>query len=163
VLEQMRENGIVLEDVLDSLEERDLIRQEARSWIEREDQFTFKHALIRDVAYATLPRTRRKELHAVVARFLEQATAGAGATASALARHWIEAGDNERALEYLLLAADQAARGWAKDEAATLYGEALELCADPTGRRDILRKQALAWAAYQHLRDALVRTESRPG
>jgi len=160
-LEQMRDNGIVLEDALDSLEARDLIRHERRSWIEREDQFTFKHALIRDVAYATLPRARRRALHAVVARFLEQATAGAGATASALARHWIEAGDNEQALEYLLLAADQAARGWAKDEAATLYGDALELCPDPDRRREIVRKQALAWAAYQHLRD-VIRTESRP-
>ena len=161
-LEQMRENLIVLEDALDSLEARDLIRHEPRSWIEREEQFTFKHALIRDVAYATLPRARRKALHAVVARFLEQATAEAGATASALARHWIEAGDGDRALEYLLLAADQTARGWAKHEAASLYGEALELCTDPEQRREIVRKQALAWAAHQHLPDALLRMESRP-
>jgi class 3 adenylate cyclase len=159
-LEQMRENGIVLEDALDSLEARDLIRHESRSWIEREDQFTFKHALIRDVAYATLPRARRRKLHAVVARFLEETTAGAGATASALARHWTEAGDEGRAFEYLLLAADQAARGWAKDEAATLYGEALELCADPSRRREVLGKQALAWAAHQHVRD-VIRTENR--
>ena len=163
-LEQMRENGIVLDDALDSLEARDLIRHEPRSWIERDDQFAFKHALIRDVAYATLPRARRRQLHAVVAQFLEQATAGAGATATALARHWLEAGDNDRALEYLLLAADQAARGWAKDEAATLYGEALELCSDPQQRREIVRKQALAWAAFQHLADVLgpVSSESPP-
>lgn len=163
-LEQMRENGIVLEDALDSLEARDLIRHEPRSWIERDDQFAFKHALIRDVAYATLPRARRRTLHAVVARFLEQSTAGAGATATALARHWLEAGENDRALEYLVLAADQAGRGWAKDEAATLYGEALELCTDPQRRREIVRKQALAWAAFQHLQDVRrpVSPENRP-
>jgi class 3 adenylate cyclase len=163
-LEQMRENGIVLEDALDSLEARDLIRHEPRSWIERDDQFAFKHALIRDVAYATLPRARRRQLHAVVAQFLEQATAGAGATATALARHWLEAGDNDRALEYLLMAADQAGRGWAKDEAATLYGEALELCSDPQQRRRIARKQALAWATFQHLGDVLgpARSENPP-
>ena len=163
-LEQMRENGIVLEDALDSLEARDLIRHDPRSWIEREDQFVFKHALIRDVAYATLPRARRRQLHAVVAQFLERATAGAGATASALARHWIEAGDDRRALEYLLLAGDQAARGWAKDEAATLYGEALALSTDGEQRREIQRKQAIAWAAFQHLADVrgVVRTENHP-
>jgi class 3 adenylate cyclase len=161
-LERIREDGIVLEDALDSLEARDLIRHEPLSWIEHEEQFAFKHALIREVAYATLPRARRKELHAIVAEFLERATAGAAATATALARHWREAGENERALEYLLLAADQAGRGWAKDEAATLYGEACELCADPDQRREIQRKQAIAWAAFQHLQDvqALVRTES---
>jgi class 3 adenylate cyclase len=150
-LERMRRNGIALSDALDSLEARDLIRRESRSWIERDDQFTFKHALIRDVAYATLPRARRKELHAIVAEFLEESTRGAGATATALARHWREAGDRRRALEYLLLAAEQAGRGWAKDEAAALYGEALELCEDPELTHEIVRKQALALVALQHV------------
>lgn len=152
-LERMRQNDGVLE-ALDALEGRDLIRREARSWIEGEVQYTFKHAIIRDVAYATLPRGRRKELHAIVAGFLEESTSGAAATASALAEHWREAGRNELALEYLLLAADQAGRGWAKDEAARLYGEAAELCADdPARQREIVRKQALALVAYQHVRD----------
>ena len=152
VLERMGEGGIVLSEALDSLEARDLIRHEPRSWIEREEQFTFKYALIRDVAYATLPRARRKELHAIVGGFLEDGTRGAGTTATALARHWREAGDTARALEYLLLAADQAARGWAKDEAATLYGEALALPdLDPERQQQIVRKQALALAAFQHV------------
>jgi class 3 adenylate cyclase len=160
-LERMGESGIVLAEALDSLEARDLIRHEPRSWIEQEEQFTFKYALIREVAYATLPRTRRKELHAIVGGFLEEATSGAGATATALARHWREAGDNARALEYLLLAADQAGRGWAKDDAAALYGEALELPdLDPERRREIVRKRALALAALQHVPD--MRYQSRP-
>ncbi len=153
-IERMQSNGIVLSGALDSLEARDLIRREPRSWIESEEQFTFKHALICDVAYATLPRARRKDLHAIVAGFLENATRGAAATATALARHWREAGDNKRALEYLLLAADQAGRGWAKEQAASLYGEALELCdSDPELRREIVRKQALAMVALQHVID----------
>ena len=152
VLERMGEGGIVLSEALDSLEARDLIRHEPRSWIEREEQFTFKYSLIRDVAYATLPRARRKELHAIVGGFLEDGTRGAGATATALARHWREAGDTARALEYLLLAADQAGRGWAKDEAAALYGEALALPdLDPERRQEIVRKRALALAAFQHV------------
>jgi class 3 adenylate cyclase len=150
-LERMRENGILLSEALDSLEARDLIRRESRSWIERDDQFTFKYALIRDVAYATLPRARRKQLHGIVAEFLEESTRGAGATATALARHWREAGDRRRALEYLLLAAEQAGRGWAKEESAALYGEAAELCEDPELRREIIRKQALALVALQHV------------
>jgi hypothetical protein len=79
-----------------------------------------------------------------------------------LARHWQEAGEVERALSYLLLAADQAGRGWAKDEAARLYGEALELCPDdPARRREIMRKQAIALAALQHV--AVVRQSRRAG
>jgi class 3 adenylate cyclase len=151
-LERMPDTAGELVDALDSLESRDLIRHEPHSWIERDEQFAFKYALIRDVAYATLPRARRKELHAIVAGFLEQMTRGSGATASALARHWREAGEDDRALEYLLLAADQAGRGWAKEEAATLYGEALQLPdSDPDRLRETVRRQAMALAASQHV------------
>ncbi|MFL5967668.1 MAG: AAA family ATPase [Gaiellaceae bacterium] len=153
-----RLNGHVpdLSEVLDSLESRDLIRRESFSWIEREEQFTFKHMMIREVAYATLPRTRRRELHAAVAEFLEESTASSAATATALAQHWREAGEAERARRYVLLAADQAFMGWAKDEAAALYGQALELIDDsePDLRREVARKRALAAASLIHIADA---------
>jgi predicted ATPase len=143
-----------LDTALDSLESRDLIRRESFSWIEGEEQFTFKHVMIREVAYATLPRAQRKELHVSAARFLEDATSGSAATATALAHHWTEAGDFDRAVQYILRAADQAARGWAKDEATSLYGEALGLLPeDDERRREIGRKQALAAAATVHIRD----------
>jgi predicted ATPase len=151
----MGANGTNLSEALDLLEARDLIRREPSSWIEREEQFTFKHAMIREVAYATLPRAKRKEQHALVAGFLEDATGDAGATATALAHHWREAGEKERVLEYLLIAAEQAGRGWAKDEAAAFYGEALALVPedDVERRRAIARKQGLALAALVHVRD----------
>jgi class 3 adenylate cyclase len=155
-LERMEHNGTSVPASLDSLEARDLIRRESSSWIEGDEQFTFKHVLIREVAYATLPRLTRRERHAAVAEFLEACTAGAGATATALALHWREAGRDERALEYLLVAADQAGRGWAKDEAADLYGEALRLIpeADTERRRDITRKRTMALVALSHVADA---------
>jgi predicted ATPase len=158
----MHDGGRSLAEALDSLEARDLIRHEAVSWIEGEQQFAFKHALIRDVAYATVPRSRRAELHASVARFLEEATAGAAATATALAGHWREAGENERALEHLLRAAETAGRGWAKDEAAALYGQAAELCQDPDRRRALMRKQAMSLVAAQHLADMWSRRPAAP-
>jgi class 3 adenylate cyclase len=154
-LERMAEGGADLWEVLDSLESRDLIRREPFSWIEGEEQFSFKHVMIREVAYATLPRATRKDRHAAVAEFLEAATAAAAATATALAQHWREAGRDDRALDYLLLAAEQAGRGWAKDEAARLYGEALELVpeSDDARRREIARKRALALASLVHVAD----------
>jgi class 3 adenylate cyclase len=154
-LERMGRNGTNLSEALDLLEARDLIRREPSSWIEREEQFTFKHAMIREVAYATLPRAKRKEQHALVAGFLEDATGDAGATATALAHHWREAGEKERVVEYLLIAAEQAGRGWAKDEAAAYYGEALSLVPenDVERRRAIARKQGLALAALAHVQD----------
>jgi class 3 adenylate cyclase len=150
-------NGLDLDEALDALEARDLIRRESLSWIEGEEQFAFKHVMIRDAAYATLPRATRKQLHASAAAFLEEATAGAAATATALAQHWREAGDPQRAVGYLVTAGDQAGRGWAKDEAAKLYGEALELLADDDveRRREVSRKRAIALVASQHVEDAL--------
>jgi class 3 adenylate cyclase len=157
-------NGIDLDETLDALEARDLIRRESLSWIEGEEQFSFKHVMIRDAAYATLPRATRKQLHASAAAFLEEATAGAAATATALAQHWREAGEPARAVGYLVVAGDQAGRGWAKDEAARLYGEALELLPedDADRRREISRKRALALVASQHVEDALNLTRERP-
>jgi class 3 adenylate cyclase len=155
-LEHMGADAGRVSEALDSLEARDLIRREPLSWISGEEQFAFKHMLIREVAYATLPRAGRRERHGAVASFLEKATAGAAATSTALAQHWREAGDSERAVGYLLRAAEQAGRGWAKEEAASLYKQALDLIPedDLDRRRELSRRQALARAAVFHIPDA---------
>jgi class 3 adenylate cyclase len=136
--------------VLGSLEARDLIRREAVSRIAGDQQFAFKHGLIHDVAYSTLPRAARRKRHAAAARFLSAATA-VGQSHEALALHWREAGENERALDELEAAADQASRGWAKERAVKLYAQALELVADGDDARkrrlrmaQIVQVQALA-------------------
>jgi class 3 adenylate cyclase len=155
-LEQISGDGASLAGALDSLEARDLVRRESLSWIQGEQQFVFKHVLIREVAYATLPRAKRRDRHAAVAAFLETATAGGGATATALAHHWLEAGERGRAIDYLVLAGDQAGRGWAKGEAAEMYNRALELVAQDDGdrRREIAARRAVALAALYHVADA---------
>ena len=142
-----------LSEVLGSLEGRDLIQREAVSRIKGDQQFGFKHGLIHDVAYATLPRAARRAKHAAVARYLE-ATTDVGQSHEALGHHWKEAGENERALEHLTAAADQAGRGWAKQRAVALYREALEVLADDDARRrDVTRKLAVALQAAYHLGD----------
>ena len=144
-----------LSAVLGSLEHRGLIRREAVSGIRGEHQFSFKHVLIRDVAYQTLPRPERRQRHAAVAQFLEEATPELG-EAAALAHHWREAGESKRALPYVLAAADQAGRGWAKARAVELYQEALGLIRDEDRdlRRDIIRRLAVAASATWHVYDA---------
>jgi predicted ATPase len=138
--------------LLGSLEQRDLVRREAVSRIQGDQQFAFKHGLIREVAYQILPRAARRERHAAVAGFLEDATAGVGQATEALAHHWREAGDADKAVEYLVAAADQAARGWAKEHALALYTKALELVpADEARRRSIRLRQAVTAQAFQHL------------
>jgi predicted ATPase len=139
--------------LLGALEQRDLVRREAVSRIEGDQQFAFKHALICDVAYQTLPRAARRDRHAAVARYLEESTAGVGQALEALADHWREAGDDERAVEYLLRAAEQAGHGWAKEHALALYTEALRLVPeeDQERRRPILLRRAVMAQAFAHL------------
>jgi class 3 adenylate cyclase len=146
--------GERLPELLDSLEQRDLVRREAVSRIQGHEQFRFKHMLIRDAAYATLPRARRREAHAAVATFLTE-TNVRSESAAALGHHWREAGEVDRAIEYLVDAAEQASRGWAKKEAVQLYNEALALLpADDQKRRHEIRLRcAVAQAMVYHVRD----------
>jgi class 3 adenylate cyclase/tetratricopeptide (TPR) repeat protein len=161
-LEALRHEGD-LDAVLDELERRDLIRREPTSILESRQQFVFTHVMIRDVAYELLPRSDRARKHAVVAEFFERSTGTSAQAIGAMARHWLSAGDYDRAIEQLTRAAEQAERGWAKDHAALLYREALDLAPEEdTERRTKLRRRlALASAASFHLDD--VRQEgSRP-
>jgi class 3 adenylate cyclase len=144
-----------LSGLLGALEGRDLIRRETVSAIEGTQQFSFTHVLIRDVAYDLLPRARRRELHEAVARFLEATTAEVGEAGTALARHWRDAGNPERAFDYFFVAGERAEQGWAKDRAVILYREALELAAEHRERRGrVLRRLAVAEQAVYHLPDA---------
>ena len=140
--------------VLGSLERRDLIRREAVSRLQGQHQFRFKHVLIRDIAYQRLTRAARRTRHELVARFLEE-SALETAAAEAIADHWRQAGDAERAVQYYIAAAEDAGRGWAKDHAVALYREAMALLPDGHPEsRDVKFKLAVALQAAFHLPDA---------
>ena len=63
------------EEGLRDLAQRDLLRHNRDSSLAGENEFAFRHALIRDVAYEQLTHADRAAKHAAVARWLE-ATAG---------------------------------------------------------------------------------------
>jgi predicted ATPase len=153
-LHAMTDSGDVTH-LLEDLERRDLVRRERASIIEGHQQFAFTHVLIRDVAYALLPRADRARRHALVAEFFESSTGTSREAIGALARHWRGAGDHKRAVEQLVRAAEHAERGWAKDHAALLYREALELvAADDVEQRSVLRRRlAVAAQASFHVPD----------
>ena len=146
--------------LLDELERRDLICREPSSMLEGQQQFAFTHVLIRDVAYGLLSRADRTRRHALVAEFFGSTTGSSGEAVGAMARHWRAAGDNARAVEQLVRAAEQAERGWAKDHAALLYREAFELVPteDTEQRNQLRRRLALASSASFHVADV-----RRPG
>jgi tetratricopeptide (TPR) repeat protein len=134
-----------IDSALAPLEARDFVRRDPSSQLAGDAQFTFKHMLIREVAYATVPRGVRRQRHAAVARNIEATVStAAGTLATILAHHWREAGEPARAIPYLLAAADAARRSWAQDAVVDLYSMALELAEDDAQRRRIRLDRGIA-------------------
>jgi class 3 adenylate cyclase/tetratricopeptide (TPR) repeat protein len=141
-----------LEDVdasLDALEARGLIRRRTQSQVEGDTEFAFKHVLIRDVAYATLPRTLRRDLHAATARLLESSVPDTSGIAWILAHHWREGGEPARAMEYLMAAGDRAKAALAVEEMYDFYSRALELAETDGNRRHVRLVRALSLAELE--------------
>ena len=90
--------------------------------------YMFKHALTQDVAYGSLLVQRRKELHGLVGLAIEELYADRlPEHLEMLAYHFARAEDWERALDYLLKAAEKATKAFGLRQAIDLYGEALEV------------------------------------
>jgi hypothetical protein len=155
-LERMTPDTTALGAALAELERRDLVGRDTVSAFEGDQQYSFNHVLVRDVAYELLPRARRQERHREIARFLEDASGEFGEVGAALARHWRDAGDQGRAVDYFVTAAAAAERGWAKQRAAELYREAYGLVpeADGARRTELMRRLAIAEMASLHVLDA---------
>ena len=157
-LERIARDPDSLGAALAALERRDLIRRDAVSRIEGDEQWSFKHVLIRDVAYDLPPRARRRDGHRHTAEFIEESTPEVGDAGAALARHWRGAGELERAVKHFVAAAEEAERGWAKQYAVTLYKEALDMTPTDDGEKiRFLRKRlAVAQSVYFHVDDVQV-------
>ena len=90
--------------------------------------YQFKHALIRDAAYEALLKSRRKDLHRLVARTIdEKFPALKEAHPEVLARHWTEAGETEPAIAEWSRAGKAAQARNAFREALESYQQAMAL------------------------------------
>jgi adenylate cyclase len=119
-------------------------------------RYQFAHALFQQYLYNQLGAGERRMLHGEIAALLEELYQGQTAgIAVQLARHYTEAGDDEKAADHLLQAGDAAARLFAHVEARLHYARALEAlarlpdtAANRRRRADILIKQvASSWLA----------------
>jgi class 3 adenylate cyclase/tetratricopeptide (TPR) repeat protein len=114
-----------LDGHLAELESLELIRQ--RSWFP-ELSYLFKHAVVHDVTYSTLLDERRRALHRLVAEATEELFAhNLAEHAEALSRHWLAAGDDERALPHLSEAASRALTSFALSRAVEAFGQAADI------------------------------------
>ena len=138
-----REEGLNLDNTLATLEQKDLVVPSARSRLAGEREYTFKHVLIRDVAYGMLPKAVRCRKHVEVGEFIrERAGERIDAFVGMVAEHYARAASlgaeagmeaealgelQGEALELLEAAGDAAAALYSNAEAFERYSAALEL------------------------------------
>ncbi|HKY74773.1 MAG TPA: tetratricopeptide repeat protein, partial [Acidimicrobiia bacterium] len=127
VLDRISDLEEQLPDVLGELAALELILEKEHF---PELAYMFKHALVHDVAYATLLAERRRSLHRLVGTAIEELYGDRLAEQyETLAHHYAESHDWEQALGYLDKAGDKAAAAYANQEALGFYGRALQVCA----------------------------------
>src|SRR3984893_5526444 len=126
--------------------------------------YMFKHALIQDVAYESLLRRRREELHGTIGEAIEALEgASAGEQAAILAYHYAHSPHRDRAVKYSLLAGDLAMRLPAPAEAAISYDQALTLARglpDTPESRRLQIDAILKLAAVGRSREDLTRDQA---
>ena len=124
-----------LEAALRTLRRREFVVERLSSTIPGQTEYVFKHVLLRDVAYASLPRAERGRAHAETAAWMEE-TSGerTGELAELLAHHYDAAfsflGDDRfrrSARAYLLTGAANAHRRFAIQQGDRLARRAVEL------------------------------------
>lgn len=76
---------------LGELQFRELVRPLPRSAVADESQYTFWHVLVRDVAYAQIPRAARVDKHRAAAEWIESLAPGRADMTELLAHHYTSA------------------------------------------------------------------------
>ena len=131
---------------LTELQRLDLIYEKSRR---PNPEYRFRHGLVQEVAYSSLVDSKRRKLHKRVGEALEEIYQESPEEAyGLLARHFSEADDAEKAVEYLLKAGDAARGIYADREALEHYREARSFLArtgDERRARDTLFKMALTY------------------
>ena len=144
-----------VDERLHALERRELVRRERTSSVGGEREYAFRHVLVRDVAYGSIPRAARAERHRRAAEWIESLGRPED-NADLLAHHYLAALELARAagVDAGLLASSAASALQRAGErafglnafasAARFYGEALALGVAASERPLVLFKHGAA-------------------
>jgi class 3 adenylate cyclase/tetratricopeptide (TPR) repeat protein len=134
------QSPFAIEELMHRLERKEFVRRERRSSVAGENEYAFRHVLVRDVAYGQIPRGQRAEKHRLAAEWIESLAADRSEDrAEMLAHHYLSALEyaratgaatedlSERARVALREAGDRASGLNAFAAAARFYSSALEL------------------------------------
>ncbi len=159
-----------VEETIRTLVDKELLIRKRRSMLVGEEEFTFRHILIRDVAYASIPKTQRWPKHVQVARWMEQSAGTRRAEwADIIAHHWMQvvavrrelglspdAEAQEQAIEHLLLAGQRAASLYANTTALDHFTKGMDLNPPSSARLQALLGRGAVWmllGQYERARD----------
>jgi len=127
-----------------------------------EVEYTFTHSLTQEVAYESLLYQRRRELHGLIARTVEDVYGDRlEEFHPVLAHHYLRSNEAKRAIEHLVMAGDRAVRLYANAEATAHYSDALaQIEKDPDVDRNaaqwidiVIRLCAVSGASVDFERD----------
>jgi predicted ATPase/class 3 adenylate cyclase len=94
-------------------------------------EYMFKHVLVSDTIYGTLLKRERKDLHGLVAETIEKLYADfLENQIDVLARHYYWSDHPDRALHYLILAGQKAARNYNTSQSQKYFEDALSLLSE---------------------------------
>jgi class 3 adenylate cyclase/tetratricopeptide (TPR) repeat protein len=124
VLRAVAAGGDDVEQHLRTLERAGLITETART---PQREYAFHHSLTQESTYGTILLRTRRALHRQVGEAFEELYGDRiEEFAPLLARHFQEAGDDDRTLRYAAIAGDHAAKLYANAEAVTHYTNAID-------------------------------------
>lgn len=131
------------------------------------DLYRFPHAIARQAVIDTIPSTELLRTHARIAQVLESDFPAAPRRIQRLAFHYAAAralGFGDRAVTYLIRAAELAEDRYAYEDAARLFEQAAGISPDSDERAELLLRAAAAWdlaadtararAVYEQVSDA---------
>jgi len=107
----------------------DSTRQDLKPFIEEDEEgrITFRHSVVHEIAYASLPYAKRRELHGRAGRVIErESESDLDPVVEYLAAHFSQSGDADKAYRYSMAAAAKARAAYANTDAATQYQRALD-------------------------------------
>lgn len=125
ILERISSAKAALSESLEALKALEVIQQ---IQVLPEAEYTFRHVLTQTVVYESLLLQRRKEIHGAIGLTIEELySQRLEEQAPILAYHYIRSDQQNKAIEYALLAGDQAAGLFANTEATTYYEQAFAI------------------------------------
>jgi tetratricopeptide (TPR) repeat protein len=131
-----------------------------------EPAYMFKHAIIQDVAYNSLLRERRREVHRAVGFATEELHADRLAEHyEELAHHFVNGEQWDRAFDYLVRSGDRAKAAWANEVALDFYAKALEIAPRitpalaPRRIMDVYQRRSEVWRLLTRYPEAITESE----